>query len=126
MRVSQLCQCFQLQLSREPRDILSLIMRARTEDGSALSDRELRDELLTLILAGFETTANSLAWTWERLVRAPAAYARLREVVRRDGSAVSAESELRGHYFFFECLPLRRTSKSVTSNRSMMLKESSG
>jgi cytochrome P450 len=63
-------------------DILSLIMRARTEDDEPLTDRELRDELLTLILAGFETTANSLAWTWERLVRSPDAYARLRDAVR--------------------------------------------
>lgn len=65
-------------------DILSLIMRARTEDGEPLSDRELRDELLTLVLAGFETTANSLAWTWERLVRTPAAYDALRDAVRSD------------------------------------------
>lgn len=68
----------------ERTDILSLIMRARTEDGEPLSDRELRDELITLILAGFETTANSLAWTWERLVRSPVAYERLREAVRSD------------------------------------------
>ncbi|HUN79142.1 MAG TPA: cytochrome P450 [Solirubrobacteraceae bacterium] len=67
---------------RERTDILSLIMRARTEDGEPLSDRELRDELLTLVLAGFETTANSLAWTWERLLRTPAAHERLREAVR--------------------------------------------
>src|SRR4051794_6275340 len=64
------------------RDILSLLLQARTEDGEALSDRELRDELLTLVLAGHETTANSLAWTWERLVRAPAAHDRLRDAVR--------------------------------------------
>ena len=63
-------------------DIMSLLMRAQTEDGELLSDRELRDELLTLVLAGFETTANSLAWTWERLVRAPDAYDRLRDAVR--------------------------------------------
>jgi cytochrome P450 len=63
-------------------DILSLLLRARTEDGELLSDRELRDELLTLVLAGFETTANSLAWTWERLLRTPHAYERLREAVR--------------------------------------------
>ena len=63
-------------------DILSLLLRATTEDGELLSDRELRDELLTLVLAGFETTANSLAWAWERLLRNPAAYARLREAVR--------------------------------------------
>jgi cytochrome P450 len=49
-------------------DILSLLVQARTDDGESLTDRELRDELLTLVLAGHETTANSLAWTWERLV----------------------------------------------------------
>jgi cytochrome P450 family 135 len=64
------------------RDILSLLLHARTEDGATLTDRELRDELLTLVLAGHETTANSLAWTWERLLRTPAAYERLREAVR--------------------------------------------
>ena len=68
-------------------DILSLIMRARTEDGEPLTDRELRDELLTLILAGFETTANSMAWTWERLTRTPEAYDRLRDAVRSDDHA---------------------------------------
>jgi cytochrome P450 len=68
-------------------DILSLLLSARTEDGKLLSDRELRDELLTLVLAGFETTANSLAWTWERLVRTPVAYERLRTAVRRDEQA---------------------------------------
>ena len=65
-------------------DILSLLLRARTEEGEALTDRELRDELLTLVLAGHETTANSLAWTWERLVRHPDAYARLCDAVRSD------------------------------------------
>jgi cytochrome P450 len=52
-----------------------------------MTDHELRDELLTLVLAGFETTANSLAWTWERLVRTPAAYERLRDAVRSDTQA---------------------------------------
>jgi len=66
-------------------DILSLLLTARTEEGEPLSDRELRDELLTLVLAGFETTANSLAWTWERLLRTPEAYERLRAAVRRGG-----------------------------------------
>jgi cytochrome P450 len=68
-------------------DILSLLLRAKSEDGEQLSDHELRDELLTLVLAGFETTANSLAWTWERLVRTPAAYERLRDAVRSDTHA---------------------------------------
>jgi cytochrome P450 family 135 len=66
----------------ERRDILSLLLRARTEGGEALDDKEVRDELLTLVLAGHETTANSLAWTWERLVRNPAAHESLREAVR--------------------------------------------
>jgi cytochrome P450 len=63
-------------------DIMSLIMRARTEEGETLSDRELRDELMTLVLAGHETTANQLAWAWERLVRWPEAHERLREAIR--------------------------------------------
>jgi cytochrome P450 len=69
-------------------DILSLLLAARDEDGKPLTDHELRDELLTLVLAGHETTANSLAWTFERLLRTPAAYDRLREVTRsQDGDA---------------------------------------
>jgi cytochrome P450 len=71
----------------ERRDILSLLLQARTEDGEAMSDKELRDELLTLVLAGHETTANSLAWTWERLVRNPAAHEALRDAVRGEGDA---------------------------------------
>jgi cytochrome P450 family 135 len=68
----------------ERHDILSLLLQARTESGEALSDKELRDELLTLVLAGHETTANSLAWAWERLVRTPAAHERLRDAVRSE------------------------------------------
>jgi len=74
----------------ERRDILSLLLEAKTEEGEALSDREIRDELLTLVLAGHETTANSLAWAWERLVRAPAAHERLREAVRGGDGAEEA------------------------------------
>jgi cytochrome P450 len=70
-------------------DILSMLLQARTEEGEALTDQELRDELLTLVLAGHETTANSLAWTWERLVRTPAAHDRLRDAVRGGSDAVS-------------------------------------
>jgi cytochrome P450 len=75
-------------------DILSLLLQARTDDGETLTDRELRDELLTLVLAGHETTANSLAWTWERLVRHPEAQERLREAVRSgDDDEAQAEVE---------------------------------
>jgi cytochrome P450 len=68
--------------SPERTDILSLLLAARDEDGAPMNDEELRDELLTLVLAGHETTANSLAWTFERLLRTPHAYDRLRESVR--------------------------------------------
>jgi cytochrome P450 len=71
----------------ERRDILSLLLQARTEEGEVLSDKELRDELLTLVVAGHETTANQLAWTWERLVRNPAAHEALRETVRGEGDS---------------------------------------
>jgi cytochrome P450 len=71
----------------ERRDILSLLLQARTEEGEALSDKEVRDELLTLVLAGHETTANQLAWAWERLVRNPAAHDALRDTVRSEGDA---------------------------------------
>ena len=65
----------------EREDILSLMLQARHEDGSPMSDAELRDELVTLLVAGHETTANALAWAVERLVRHPAKLARLTEEV---------------------------------------------
>ena len=62
-------------------DILSMLLSARYEDGQPMSDAELRDELMTLLVAGHETTATSLAWTMERLVRHPGALERLRDEV---------------------------------------------
>jgi cytochrome P450 family 135 len=60
-------------------DVLSLLMRARDEQGDAMSDRELRDELFTMLGAGHETTATGLAFAFELLLRNPSALARLRE-----------------------------------------------
>ncbi|HEV2773900.1 MAG TPA: cytochrome P450 [Thermoleophilaceae bacterium] len=62
-------------------DVLSTLIEARREDGEALSDRELRDELMTLLVAGHETTATALAWTFELLFRHPAALERLEAAV---------------------------------------------
>ncbi len=59
-------------------DVLSLLLAARDEEGLPLTDLELRDELMTLLLAGHETTATALSWTLERLVRHPAALECLR------------------------------------------------
>ncbi len=52
-------------------DVLSLLVQARYDGGGEMSDSELRDELMTLLLAGHETTATSLAWALERLLRHP-------------------------------------------------------
>jgi cytochrome P450 len=58
-------------------DVLSLLLAARDEQGEGLSDEELRDHLITLLVAGHETTTTALAWCFERLLRHPAAHLRL-------------------------------------------------
>ena len=63
-------------------DVLAMLLAARHEDGSEMSDRELRDELMTLLVAGHETTASTLAWAFERLIREPWVLDRLTEEVR--------------------------------------------
>lgn len=65
-------------------DLLGMLLAARDEegDGGGMTDLQLRDELLTLFLAGHETTANALAWTWHLLARHPAAEARLHGELR--------------------------------------------
>src|SRR5262249_6112963 len=63
----------------ERTDVMALLLRSTTEDGEPLTDRELRNELLTLILAGHETTANQLAWAFERRTRNRDCDDRLRE-----------------------------------------------
>jgi cytochrome P450 len=68
-------------------DILSMLVTARDEEGEGMSDRELRDQLMTLLLAGHETTATALAWAFELLFRRPDAMARLREEVEGDDTA---------------------------------------
>jgi cytochrome P450 len=60
-------------------DVLSLLLEARHDDGSPMSDEELRDELVTVLGAGHETTATGLAWAMERLLRTPRALAKLRD-----------------------------------------------
>jgi cytochrome P450 len=68
----------------EHADILSMLVQARDEHGEAMSDEELRDQLITLLLAGHETTAAGLAWMFERTLRTPAVHARLRTAVAED------------------------------------------
>jgi cytochrome P450 len=62
-------------------DVLAMLLQARHEDGSPMSAAELRDELMTALVAGHETTASQLAWGFERLAREPAVVARLTDEV---------------------------------------------
>jgi cytochrome P450 len=65
-------------------DVLSMLLLARDEeDGRGLTDAQVRDEVMTLLLAGHETTANALTWTWYELGRHPGVLARLVDEVDR-------------------------------------------
>jgi cytochrome P450 len=63
-------------------DVFSALLLAEDEDGERLSDREVRDELVTLLLAGHETTATGLAWTFDLLLHSPAVLARAADGAR--------------------------------------------
>lgn len=65
-------------------DVLSLLLGARDEEGEPMSEAELRDELVTVLAAGHETTATGLAWAIERLLRNPKVLARLRDSLDAD------------------------------------------
>ena len=74
----------QIDLHREavengdaPDDILTMLIEARFDDGSSMTDTEIRDELVTLIVAGSETTATSMAWTFDLVTHRPGAVARI-------------------------------------------------
>jgi len=62
---------------RDAGDLLSMLLHAQDEDGSRMTDRQLRDEVITLFLAGHETTALTLSWTWWLLAQHPQAEAKL-------------------------------------------------
>jgi cytochrome P450 len=72
-------------------DVLSMLVQARHDDGTALTDRELRDELMTLLVAGHETTAAALSWTLTEVARHPATQTRL--AAGEPGLAEAAVSE---------------------------------
>ncbi|ORV81544.1 cytochrome P450 [Mycobacterium interjectum] len=70
----------------ERTDVLALMLRSTYEDGSAMSRKDIGDELLTLLAAGHETTASTLGWAFERLSRHPDVLAALVEEADNDGS----------------------------------------
>jgi cytochrome P450 family 135 len=74
-------------------DILSLLVQATDEAGEPMSERELRDELVTLLVAGHATTATSLAWAVERMVRHPDKLVRLTEEVEASADVHSGGGE---------------------------------
>ncbi len=67
---------------RDSGDLLSMLLAAQDEDGSRMTDQQLRDEAITLFLAGHETTANTLSWTWWLLAQNPAVEAKLHSELR--------------------------------------------
>jgi cytochrome P450 len=73
--------------SEETDDVLSMLLAARDEDGRPMTDRELRDELVTLLVAGHETTASALSWGFEQLLRTPVVLQRVTRAAVEDDSA---------------------------------------
>ena len=68
-------------------DVMTMLLAARDEAGQPMTDRELRDELVTLLVAGHETTASALSWGFEQLVRAPATLERVTQAAVADDTA---------------------------------------
>jgi len=62
-------------------DLLSILLKARDEAGKQMTDKQLRDEMMTLFLAGYETTANGLTWTWYLLSQNPSVMVKLHREV---------------------------------------------
>ncbi|MGH2958377.1 MAG: cytochrome P450 [Solirubrobacterales bacterium] len=86
----------------ERSDVMSLLVQATDEDGTPMTNQEIRDQLLTMLVAGHETTAGTLAWTVERLTRNPRVLEKVTESVR------AGETEYLGAVFD-ETLRIRPT-----------------
>lgn len=92
--------------AKQADDLLSMLLHAQDEDGSQMSDKQLRDECLTLFLAGHETTAINLSWTWLLLSQHPAVKAKL----QRELDAVLGERPPT-----FADVPALRTTSHIIS-----------
>jgi len=69
------------QSSKNDSDLLSILLKAQEEDGNYMSDSQVRDEAITLFLAGHENMSNALTWTWYLLLQHPHVYRRMRDEV---------------------------------------------
>ena len=87
-------------------DLLSALLAARDQDGSSLTDEQLRDEILTLFVAGHETTAIALTWSWYLLAQHPECEARLHDEI---------DSVLAGRTPTFEDLPRLAYTEGVAA-----------
>jgi cytochrome P450 len=88
-------------------DVLSLLLEARDEDGQPMTDIELRDELMTLLAAGHETTATELAWSFDLILRAPKVLRRIHDEMSEARTGAAGELD-------FERMPyLDATIKEV-------------
>lgn len=100
---------------RERTDILSLLLAARHEDGSGLSDPEIYDQLITLLLAGHATTGDALAWALYFLAREPEARGRLQAELAALGSSPEPEALAKLPYLEAVCHETMRMRPSVPS-----------
>ena len=98
---------------REGEDILGLILAARYDDGGAMSDEEVHDQLITLVVAGHETTATSLAWSIEWLSRLPAVRDRLTAEVDALGDSPAPEAIAAAPYLDAFCTEALRVHPIV-------------
>src|SRR5262249_5616468 len=85
-------------------DLLSMLLQSRDEDGSRMTDRQLRDEVMTFLFAGHETTALALTWTWYLLSQHPKAEEKLH---------VELAAELQGRAPTMAGLPRLRYAEQV-------------
>jgi cytochrome P450 len=92
------------QQPTEGHDVLSMLLAARDEDGQGMSDQQLRDELVTIFIAGHETTANSVAWLWYLLSLHPEAERRMHQEI---------DSVLQGRVPTLQDLPNLRYTQQV-------------
>lgn len=85
--------------------MLGLLLDTRSEDGQALPEQEIRDQMMTMLLAGHETTANALVWAWYALERSPNALARLHEEQDRIRSKEEGNGERLSAYDRYREMP---------------------
>ncbi|GBE93122.1 cytochrome P450 [Nostoc cycadae] len=104
-------------------DILSLLMSAKDEMGNSMTDEELRDELMTLILAGYETTATAMAWAMYWIHRQPEVYQKLLEEIDTLGDHPDSMEIFRLPYLSAVCNETLRIHPSVMVTMPRVVQE---